>query len=156
MPKIPVDEAPAGPWLDAAVAQALGHLVAHQPDFGRWFIASDADALQEGLNHGEFWEDITDPVRVRYCSTMPKYSSRIEAAWELVEKLVPDFRCDLTSRYNHSPERNMVEWGASFVGEGGHFVGYAPDAPLAIARAYLKAKGMTEIETQEEALTLSP
>jgi len=61
---------------------------------------------------------------------VPKYSTDIAAAWEVVGRVREGKgNCDMQWR---------VEWGFSF---GSDFYSWAPTAPLAICRAALKAVG---------------
>jgi len=138
MKRVPISECPAGPWLDAAVAQARGSLVFSQPDFGRWFVASSIDAFHMVMRSGEFIEtDSSGPMD--FCYKLPRYSIDIAAAWELVEEL--KMRC------GYDPEGGDP---FAFVSEGTHtWMSFAETVPLAVARAYLWIKGVTEVEIPE-------
>jgi hypothetical protein len=125
MPKIPVAQAPAGPALDAAVAEA-----------------------RTGNKWEEGWMQGVRPY---------PWSTDIAAAWELVEAeymaIIPldngmwvaPLDVAMTNYWN-SPDGELalsyyeLHLGNSIV---------ADTAPLAIARAYLKAKGVEEVEVPD-------
>jgi len=68
MPKIPIDECPAGPEMDAAVAEVLGFKT-------KWFEYPDGSKILLLCDERDNWRSI------------PAYSANnIAAAWELVEK----------------------------------------------------------------------
>lgn len=111
MPKLPVDECPAGPWLDAAVAEAEG--------------------LHEEIG---WWVDDTGQIIYPACigcDGIPTWhpSGNRQDAIGLVDKM-----------------RQSFVYGPNFFEMCDDMV------PLTITRAFLKAKGVTEVEVPEEAL----
>lgn len=72
MPKIPIDEAPAGPAMDAAVAEALGwkRTLMHPVDYHNW------------TNYPNVWYITPDGI-IENVTNIPPYSTDIAAAWGL-------------------------------------------------------------------------
>lgn len=129
MPKTPVDEAPAGPAMNAAVAGALG-----------WHYG-----------WGGWWEDEEGQIQKPACigcdgkSTWSP-SEDIAAAWKLIENLSQLFGVEIGVLYPEagSGERfyckiwkhHSLQFRALFV----------LSAPLAICRAFLKANGVEFVD----------
>ena len=117
MPKIPVDECPAGLAMDAAVAECLGWKRCPGEKIDHW-IPPDFDM----------------PI-------VRSWSTDIAAAWELAELC------------KHG--RFGVGWSESWVVPYcvlGDIHIYAETVPLAICRAFLKARGGTHVEVPDEAV----
>lgn len=154
MKKIPIDEAPAGPEMDAAIARALGCNVTIGKREGRQAAFCNCESREH-----------ENPIT--YVSRMLKrYSQDIEAAWELVEWLHQ--RIDEAEDGNPDAlpfalawyQRLRLEfgrktgWWASFdarniKGIEPSFLCIAETARLAICRAFLKANGIEYIEVPE-------
>lgn len=83
-----------------------------------WFVGNERKACEE-------------------CGTLPTYSTDIAAAWEAVEKVLPDFLVDLTYWHIDSPHVTLYRRNDS----SENYSGIAPTAPLAICLAALKAVG---------------
>jgi hypothetical protein len=109
MTRVPVDQAPAGPALDAVVAEMQYTDVVIDLDHCR-MVSS------EGI-----------------CE-IPRYSTDIAVAWELVEDVRKSGWADFIDE---------LEAGADSIDpfEVFHYL-----SPLTITRAYLKAKGIEEID----------
>lgn len=117
--KVPVDEYPAGPEMDAACAEAMGWEpeYSHRGPFNGWYRPG---------HRWISWED-WEP------------STRIECAWELVESIRSEVRADsdswdefvtdLNIQHNYKVSSLLRELSV-----------------IDICRAFLKAKGITEIE----------
>jgi len=137
MPKIPIDEAPAGPAMDAAVAKALSYEVewSPQPD------GSSAPIYLVGT--------IVDlGVELPHWIIVPNYSIDIAAAWELEESLGVDQQSDyIMALFNlvttdlGAPGflafKKAVYWRMVHAG------------PLNKCRAFLKASGVEYVEVPE-------
>jgi hypothetical protein len=129
-----IDKLEAGPALDALVAEKVMGLEVNRHEGRR-------DPCLCSL-------DITREQEKSFCAgPLPKYSTDIASAWEVVEKLLP-LMVDLT---NHDRRRR---WRCVFFDRDGGNDGFIPelktkfqeytvcdDAPLAICRAALKAVG---------------
>jgi hypothetical protein len=136
--KVKVEECPAGPHLDAAIAKIQG------------------------------WTDLVfdayTPVGRRLCGTHPsgkggfynqgrmivtQWSSGIAAAWELVEE------SDLfTDNYLTKNEDNKYVICPDYIGFGEwpeYYEGADENVALVITRAFLKAHRVKEIEVPDEA-----
>lgn len=125
MPKTPVDECPAGPAVDAAVAEALGHKVV--------------------LHYGQLMVKTPDGLH----ADPEPYSTDIAVAWEALEHLF-----QLNSLQDiHLEHLEHTGWGISTcynkVEGGWDGWVYAETAPLAICRAFLKVNGIEYIEVLE-------
>ena len=126
MPKIPVDECPAGPALDATVAEALGLKT-------KWFEYADSKMrlclVGKTASGNVDWRSI------------PAYSTDIAAAWGLWDADMTIHRQDGQCHCILSPEyglcMELLLSKASAV---------ADTAPLAICRAFLKANGVEYVE----------
>lgn len=146
MAKIPVDEAPAGPEMDAACAEAMGHQVYYCDIRKQFFVASSKDAFEEMQERSALFVNTCSDKPARYCQRLPKPSTRIEHAWQLVES------DDWPESWVIDPEGKdgawIYEW--EWLDEQNliPICGGNP-ASLAISRAFLKAKGVTEIEVPE-------
>ena len=133
--KIPVDECPAGPAMDAAIAKILnGH---------------SFDGLGRIENRGgtiaEFCKICNKP---RGYHRLWSYSTDIAAAWELFkelkEKQSPVTIYQIDGWKNHS-------WTCWIDRDGSNLRADANSAPLAICRAFLKAHGVEYIDVEPEA-----
>ena len=118
MPKIPIDECPAGPALDATVAEALGFKT-------RWFEYADGSEIL--LLVGKTASGNVD------WRSIPAYSTNIAAAWELAEK--ERMRIGWTEA-----------WDVPYAACRELICEYADKHPLAICRAFLKANGVEYVE----------
>jgi len=132
MPKIHVSDCPAGFVLDAAVAETRGwRWILYPSPFG------DDVVMRCIVPPEKFKPELAakgnEPPGYLY---LPKYSTDIATAWPLVEEL--KMRCGY-SHQRHEPFA-MLECE-----EYGTLVQYADTVPLAITRAYLKARGVTEV-----------
>jgi len=132
MKQIPIDECPAGTYLDVAVAKAQYHGEHLVIDFKhRLFSTSD---------------------RAISCIKLSRYSTDIAPAWELVEELHDQsiFMC-------LSDENDLYEWYCGLTNAiDDRTISFeigADTAPLAITRAYLKAKGVEFVEVADETNT---
>ena len=135
MSKTPIDEVPAGPALDAAVAEALGW---------KWmaYPAPATGKMLRGLYpprryKEEFAAKGDEPVGV--FDVLP-YSTDIGTAWELIEEL----------KDKHKLLAILMEWPKGWFVELCHtpikYRGIADTASLAICRAFLKANGVEYVE----------
>lgn len=123
MKRIPIDECPAGPEIDAAAGRVLG-----------WQRASDG-FTRTWLSPGG--------SRIPNDDWIP--STDIAAAWELA--INPPESSNHVAVYLLSVSQNITgDWRARF-GEQSMAIG--DTAPLAITRAYLKAKGIKFVEVEE-------
>lgn len=66
---------------------------------------------------------------------VPRYSTDISAAWEVVEK-AKDWRITIDGGEYHGDS-----WGVKIANNDGYFYGFGDTAPLAICRAALAAVG---------------
>jgi len=142
MAKIPIDEAPAGPAMDAAVAEALGWLPYESDGVWYWKDMSDDDFpyWNHHANGYGFVEDLKP--------WSP--STDIAAAWELADKI--SFRQDSTLGCFSVHCYGWIGecWEAGWVDQPvGDVVARAHTAPLAICRAFLKANGVEYLEIGE-------
>lgn len=151
MTKIPVSEAPASPWLDAAVARAKygDDLVV---DLEHGLIATSEDRLRESLGSGWIgWDCGPNGEAPSFCMELPKYSMHIGDAWDLK----PEQGFVVICRFSDHSE---CEWHELIDADDPDCEGFldydtvAETAPLAITRAYLLARGVTEIEVPESEL----
>ena len=128
MPKIPIDECPAGPAMDMAVAEALG-----------WHI----EFWQDGADGGcELCDEEGNHVRPWSYDPSPRWrwspSTDIAAAWEFAPGI-------LNGKHLVFMGTHWAIW---------HFDGYdnmpndavGETAPLTICRALLKANGVEHME----------
>ena len=130
MKQIPVDECPAGIYLDVAVTKAQYHGEHLVIDFKhRLFSTSD---------------------RAISCIKLSRYSTDIAAAWELVEILYRQaeewisIARDSSGNYWAGVIGSVSDW------DWWKYSSVAGTVPLAITRAYLKAKGVEFVEVPEE------
>lgn len=134
MPKIPVDECPAGPEMDAAVAEALDLTLQRRDGETRWlYLAGIYASEQDDWAEHEDWRWV------------PSYSTDIAAAWELAEWATRNlfFRPGLCVPI----ASDNREWSCTFGAEENR--AYGETVPLAICRAFLKANGVEYIEALE-------
>lgn len=132
-----VDDCPAGPGMDAAVARVLGQVACDQWRLMRaspptYYMEVDMETKDRPCGHSNCYPVDSGP---------PPHSVRIGRAWELVEKMklhVGPIVDDLgrTSGWYCADDHDLNE-AAVFHGGG--------TAPLAICRAFLKANGVEEI-----------
>lgn len=124
MAKIPIDEAPAGPAMDAAVAEVLGW---RQLSYRLWH---DRDGRERWIDNKDgTWSP----------------STGIAAAWELFKKLrerQPPVTFQLDGWDHH--------WVCWVDKEGINRWAKAQTASLAICRAFLKANGVEYLELENE------
>jgi hypothetical protein len=122
MPKIPVDECPAGPEMDAAVAEALGFKTKgfEYADGSKIFLC----LVGKTASGNVAWRSI------------PAYSTDIAAAWVLAEK--ERMRIGWTEA-----------WDVPYAACRELICEYADKHPLAICRAFLKANGVEHVEVPE-------
>jgi len=137
MPKTPVDECPAGPEMDAAVAETLGYEVewSEQPDGSKTpiYLAGEVASRSDGWTQRPHWRIILS------------YSIDIDiaAAWELIEKLKNEYK--LLAELMDWPKGWFVVFSHAPI----KYSAIAETAPLAICRAFLKAKRIEYIEVSE-------
>lgn len=149
MKRIPVDECPAGRAIDVAVAIA-GYDKNLVVDFEYGLIATSKMRLREALESGWIgWDSILKGEAGSFCLESPKYSTDIVAAWDLMRlesmAIIP-LKSDrwLAIPYSAIPDDYTAYKIDLTDGE------IASTAPLAIARAYLKARGVEFVEVPEE------
>ncbi len=157
MPKVPVDECPAGPAMDAAVAQALGIKTFPHPEL--WDGSFGGGGWCPICKHSFSSDAQADEIS---CLYPPQYSTDIAAAEKLWDKLAEDhwvvsvcygpgrdgcsyasvqmqldifLAIDLLARIIDLLTRSPMDMDAK--GE---------TKALAISRAFLKANGVEEIE----------
>jgi len=123
MPKTPVDEAPAGPEMDAAVAKVLG--------------------LNEFNDWPERWEHI-----ISHNWNEMSYSTDIAAAWGLWQQLAKRFRWAevMIIEASQSAMTLYHPTDSEFIRP---VEAFGETVPLAICRAFLKANGVEYIEVPE-------
>jgi len=135
--KVPIDDCPAGPWLDEAAAGAMRWRREYVQIYGSaapW-VGNDGNVVA-----GMDWSP----------------SSNIEAAWELVEKLRNEsmemqeaFIASLVvqrDRWSEVNDQTIAEWLMFNVFR---WLFWKADTPLAITRAFCKAHGITEVEVPD-------
>lgn len=128
MPRILIDEAPAGPEMDAAIAEVLG---GPRPPFG---------TVMTGWGLSRAWR----PYNGLWCPH--PFSTDIAAAWELVERLYVQWDgffallCD-TGHWHCEGVEDFMENRVHAI---------ADTAPLAICRAFLRAHGVEYVEVEDE------
>jgi len=141
MDLISVDVCPAGIALDLAVEE-LRQGCSLVLDKERRLIATSVDRLRQTIESGWIgWEGSKDTPAV-FCLELPKYSTDMVAAFTLV--LNPpesENHVYLPSITQHE----AGDWLVSF-GRMSPIAGHT--LPLAITRAYLKARGVTEIRME--------
>jgi hypothetical protein len=141
MPKIPIDECPAGPAMDAAVAKALGWVKVEcdgiyywsDPSVDEWHtdrIASIYSTVGHKLEGAIVWSPSTD----------------IAAAWELLPRMQSAYGILLALLHDVTECKIMKD--------DKPIIGRAEDektepSSLAISRAFLKARGIEFIEMPE-------
>ena len=135
MTRVPIDQAPAGPALDAAVAGAQGKRV-------KWMENAIGLSAWPAYFAGLMSSRDTDWISQADWRGVPEYSTDIAAAWELMEakraemmaKDWIDF-CDILKELilRNSGWRDVYALLSGLT-------------PLAITRAYLKAKGVETID----------
>lgn len=133
MKKIPVDGAPAGPVMDAAVAEALGR--------------EPCDAWERVHHAPPIYMKDPDTCHHKNCYPaemgVPPYSTDIAVAWEMESVLEVDAQADyVMALFNLVTD---LDWGLHGFREA-VFWGLAHATPLDRCRAFLKANGVTEIE----------
>lgn len=136
--KIPVDEAPAGPETDAAVAEALGWLPYESDGVWYWKDMSNDDFPYYDYHAGGYgyvedikpWSPSTD----------------IAAAWELLPRMQSAYGILLGILYNVTECKTMKD-DKPIIGraEGQG----AKQTAHAICRAFLKANGVECVEMLE-------
>ena len=164
MKQIPVDECPAGSWLNVAVAIAQGWKYHKKCD--RCFI-SPKHVYDDRKYIGDNWDSTqchpyiedTNGNRYSLCPdghsnsldiiSLSSWSTDIASAWELVElekMAVIPLKNDqwLAIPYSAIPDDYTTYKIDLTDGE------IASTAPLAITRAYLKARGVEFVEIPEE------
>lgn len=134
-----IDQMPAGPEMDALVAEKV-------MDWKRLIAAFyKTDGTMEGDPPKSFLKKRNLP---RQKFMIPRYSAEIESAWDVVEKtwpVVPDQKSGFLGFLQHSTGK----WGVSYIysdcslmktttGES-VILSLAETLPLAICRAALKA-----------------
>jgi len=157
MTKIDVREAEAGPALDAACAEAMGWEPPEEMPQGiadaTWTLNLTWEIGRLTLMDGREYENKdtgeTVPVRVmeRYFAwespsgelayELPEWSHDIKAAWELVEAMLP---------LRGAPEPEVEPWWIFTGYLEGRLLGPSERVALHICRAFLLARGVTEIE----------
>lgn len=142
MKRIPINECPAGAEIDAAVEEAQG-----RPGY-----FSDYVIINEKRYDIETWIrkpwTPEQPQPGQRIGRMPrKYSTDIQAAWELVESRIAENEKNVFDVV--SSREPGLRWMAFF--DRGKKVrsAMADTAPLAITRAYLNAKGVVFVEVPE-------
>jgi len=134
MKRVPISECPAGPWLDAAVAKAIGYEVNGASVDDTFYPAGcikSGEFVSFNRNLGAWWSPSTD----------------ITAAWELVEEgdlLVENF---LTK--NEDDKYVICHKYHGFGEWPEYYEGNDEDVSLVIARAFLRAKGVEYVEIPE-------
>ena len=152
MKRIPVDECPAGIEIDVAVARVRHSEINLVVDFEHGLIATSQERLAEALREGWIGWDISEDKPIRFCIKLSKYSTDIITAWELVElekiAVIP-LKSDrwLAIPYSTIPDDYTAYKIDLMDGE------IASTAPLAITRAFLKAKGIKFVEVPDETNT---
>jgi hypothetical protein len=129
MARIPVDEVPAGPVMDAAVAEALGWKNLHWKEVDR------------GSNHyapAGWWGDGPNGE----CYLNKSYSTDIAATWELAPGILNGNH--LTFVGNHWSVWHFDEYDNMPNDDA-----IAETAALAICRAFLKTNGIEFVEVSE-------
>ena len=130
MRQVPIDECSAGPWLDVAVAEAIGlqvKWVASDP-WGQsrpYYLAGYYKSRDEGWQEREDWR----PVK--------QYSTDIAAAWFLIEE--GDL---LTQNFLTKNEDDRYVICPKHVGFPECYEGADKKVAPIIARAFLKAEGV--------------
>jgi len=120
MATIDVREAEAGPELDAVCAEVLG-----------WRLIKEAD--------GWWGYEKPDGDKTGWSSWQP--STDIAVAWELVKTMLP---------LRGAPEPEVEPWWIFSGYLEGRLLGPAERVALHIARAFLIAHGVTEIEVGDD------
>jgi hypothetical protein len=128
--KIKVDECPAGPAMDAAVAEALGWENLHWKEMDR------------GPNHYApegWWGDGPNGE----CYLAKSYSTDITAAWELWSNLCTNwFHAKLTFNDELHVTASLYRDSKSVQYADSTIEAMAEDGMLAICRVFLKANGV--------------
>ena len=129
MKQIPVDECPAGRGIDLAVEEVSGRIACDQ-----WIFELHPQGYIKNCYH-----DACYPINYP-----PQYSRNIEAAWGLIYQM--------GIRYAPSIYQ-IAQWYCNFLVDGERIESCAITAPLAITRAFLKAKGIKFVEVPDETNT---
>ena len=132
MPKIPIDEVPAGPGMDIAVALTLGLGDIFQ-DGSNYYVASNRAAFQRMKETGRIYEQAG-----HFCYPLATYSTDIAAAWKLAE----------TYKHGGFGVGWSESWGVPYCMMGDAYE-YGDTVPLAICRAFLKANGVEFVEVTD-------
>lgn len=140
MPTMPVDECPAGPAMDAAVAEALAIQGGRcEPLLNVFSLTKNGWELQTRCRW--CWKEMENGVS-DFCPKypFPPYSTDIAAAWELVE----------WCRTNLNSLATFIEWkkgwDINFSNGSRAYGSFAKTCPLAICRAFLEANGVEHVE----------
>lgn len=145
MKRIPIDECPAGAEIDELAMRTLVEANELCHEYGWWKNSEGKTIIPACYD----------------CNGEPTFSpSRyIGAAWDLIEDRK---RCDFTDEYaisinyifSESIDIHTAEWQVEFAGstsdEFRGAMGEAGELPLAITRAYLKARGIKFVEAPDE------
>ena len=139
MKQILVDECPVGVEIDAVVAEMVG-------DPGYF---SDYVVINGTRKDIETWisKDWTpeEPPPGCYAGEMPYgYSIDIWSAWELIDRMGMQYAPSIYQ---------IARWYCSFLVDGERIESCATTAPLAITRAFLRAKGIEFVEVPDETNT---
>jgi len=111
------DEMPAGREMDVLIAEKVMGW--------KWDSRDEVFYDQEGRSRVDIFN---------------RFSSEIEYAWMVVEKIIAMSYTVLVSNGKHSPPRQTWHCIITIIPQqGGYRDGYADTAPLAICRAALKA-----------------
>jgi hypothetical protein len=135
MVKIPVDECPAGPAMDAAVAKALGLEIF--PHSGLW-DGSFAGGGWCPVCRRSFRSDVK--AAEISCSEPPPYSTDLIEAWPLLFKMQSAYGI-LLAIFRDLIECKIMKDDRPIVGRAQN-----RDVTLAISRTFLKANGVEYIE----------
>jgi len=136
MSRISVDSCPAGKWMDAAVAKALGWEDLHWKEVDR------------GLDHYELWGWWGKGPNGE-CYLGKYYSTDTAAAMELEPKM-PYFKLIRRAASLWQCQSAFCgDWFDHLCSSCGCQFADGETIPLAISRAFLKAKGVKVIEIEE-------
>jgi len=134
----------AGQEMDALVAEKIFGNVYQFDQYDDWYLkctGGETPIYKDRDNRVWLWNGDADEPAVIFDP-----SACITAAWEVVEKLCNENGCDVVKVCKRDPELLRGNWSCNF---GLGFEAFGETAPLAICRAALLARGLTQREPDE-------
>jgi hypothetical protein len=158
MKRIPIDECPAGPALDAAAGKALGWTEYEIDGLRFWQAPAQEEQPGEWESTGYFIYPTHSDLHFELPAHLRLYGGKgtwrpskdIAAAWELVEDLYKQAGEWISTTRSHKGNYCAGVIGTVSDWDWWEYSSEADTAPLAITRAYLKAKGVEFVEVPDD------